>query len=441
MLIQLTKFGGILPIVLDPSFLPDGKSQAALNCRFDQGGLTPYLADASAATPGKSGTKLSIFRYYNLNDGNQYWFTWLTDVDAVTAPLPNDSYSRVFFTESGLFKVTDSTLFKAGGTAYPEQYRWPSPPVPAAAPTISGTPGGSDETLLESKAYVYTYVNIYGAEGPPSDPSNILEMYDGDTINITGMSVAPSDPLYAIVYKNIYRLNQTSAGTAQYQFVDQIAVATSTYTDTKYDAELAEVLPSLEWDGPPTGITGLIALPNGVLAGFVDNLLCLSVPFYPHAWPASWQQATDRPIVAIGAYGTTIVVATKGQPFLVVGSDPSNVVMEKMDVGFACLSKRGLVQAGEAVVYPSAEGLVVIGPTVRQVVTKNILTQDQWLNNYTPSSISAYYWQGKYVAFYTTGTKSAGFMYDLVTGDFIDIDFYATAGFYDKTVGTLFLQE
>ena len=441
MLLQIVKFGGVLPIVVDPSFLPDGKSQAAVDCRFDQSGLTAFLADVLNTTPNRSGTILTIFRYYNLINGNTYWFTWLTDVDAVTAPLPNDSHSRVFYTEAGLFKVTDATLFNQGGTAYPMAFLWPSPPAPTAAPVIAGTPSGSDPTLLETKGYVYTYVNSYGDEGPPSNVSNLLDMYDGDEIDVSNMDTGPTDPLYSIVSKRIYRLNQTSDGTAIYQFVAEIDISQTTYADTFLDAELGEVLPSLEWDGPPSGIEGLIALPNGVLAGFVDNLLCLSVPFYPHAWPASYQKATDKPIVAIGAYGTSIVVTTKGQPYLAVGNDPANMVMEKMDIGFACLSKRGLIQAGEIIAYPSPEGLIVIGPQVRANVTEKIMTQDQWLTTYTPSSISAYYWQGKYVGFYVTGAKKAGFIYDFKTGDWIDLDFFATAGYYDKAVGSLFLQE
>jgi len=440
MLITLNKFGGTMPLILDPAFLPEGKSQQAICCRFDQRGLTPFLDDVLQETSTRSGLKVSIFRYYNTVDGEKYFFTWITDVDAVTAPLANDVYARVYYTEGGLFKVTDSNLFKQGGTVYPMEFRWPSPPAPSSAPMITGTPVGTDPTLEETRAYVYTYVNDYGDEGPPSDPSNLLDIYDGNEVDVFNMDTGPYDPLYGITKKRIYRLNQTSTGTAVYQFVDEIDIAALTYTDTILDADLGEVLPSLEWDGPPSGIQGLIALPNGILAGFVDNLLCLSVPFYPHAWPARYQKPTDRTIVALGAYGSTIVVVTEGQPYLVVGNDPGNMVMEKMDLGFSCVSKRGLIQAGDLIAYPSPEGLVVIGPQVRELVTRALMTRDQWNDNYNPSSISGYYWDGKYVGFYELDGVYSGFIYDFKTGDFDDLDFYASAGYYDKTVGILFLQ-
>ena len=442
MLVTLNKFGGRTPIVLDPAFLPDGKSQDAYDCRFDQHGLTPYFTDAFQETPTRAGTKVTIFRYYNSATGNEFFFTWLTDVDAVTAPLPNDSYIRVFYAEQGVFKVTDKTLFNQGGTDYPMAFKYPSPPAPGTAPVISGTPSGSPPTSEETRAYVYTYVNGYGAEGPPSNASNLLDIFDGNPVSVSNMEAGPTDPngYYNIITKRIYRINQASSGTAEYQFVAEVPVATTTYSDTVLDADLGEVMMSLEWDGPPLGIQGIIALPNGFLAGFVDNILCFSVPYYPHAWPASYQMAVDRKIVALGAYGATVVIVTEGQPYLVVGNDPSNMVMEKMDIGFSCMSKRGLIHVGDIVAYPSPEGLVVIGPQAHDVVTRTILTRDQWINGYNPATISAYYWEGKYIGFYESGSYQGGFIYDFKTGDFLDLDFYATAGYYDKTIGLLFLQ-
>jgi hypothetical protein len=441
MLISLNKFGGIMPIVLDPAALPDGKSQEAEDCRVDQGGLTSYQQDSLDSAPTLTGAIETIFRYYDLNTGGLYFFAWNSDVDAVTAPQPNDIYSRVYYTEGGIFKVTDSTLFNQGGTNYPEAFRYPSPPAPLNACVVAGTPSGSPPTSEETRAYVYTYVNGYGSEGPPSPASNLLDIYDGNLVEITGMDIGPVDPgsLYNILYKNIYRTNQNSTGTAEYQFVDFMAVAAATYSDRIADANLGEVLPSLEWDGPPTGIEGLIALPNGVLAGFTGNTVCFSVPYYPHAWPVSWQQTADRPVVGLGAYGSTVVVLTEGQPYLTVGNDPSNMVMEKMDIGFSCMSKRGIIYTGDLVVYPSPEGLVVVGPQVREVVTQKIMTRDQWILNYNPSTIFAYYWEAKYIGFYTANGYTGAFVYDFKTGEFLDLDVYALAGYYDKTVGLLFL--
>lgn len=437
MLLTIDKWGGLAPRIKDPALLPVNKSQTATNATFDEGGVHPIRRNLFQEL--MSSLTESIFRYYG--DGSPVFFSWLSDVDAIKAPLAGDVYGRVFYTEAGKHRVTDKTLYKAGGTAYPMSSIDPSPPQPAAAPVIAGTPTGTDPTLIETRGYVYTYVNSYGAEGPPSLVSNLLDIYDGDTVNISGMSTAPSSD-YDIVYKRIYRLNQSSGGYSQYQFVDEIAVADTTYADTTLSSALSEVLASTEWDGAPAGMAGLISLPNGVCAGFVGNRLCLSVSGYPHAWPVAYQKVMDYDIVGLGAFGTTVVVLTEGTPYVNVGNDPANTVTERVQ-GFSCLSKVGIVQAGEVVVYPCSDGLMAIGPVNAELITWDIITPDQWYEQYAPATIRGFYWQAKYIGFYRRVvdgvTTLSGFMFDLKTKDLVPLDFYATAGFYDKADGTLYL--
>jgi hypothetical protein len=170
----------------------------------------------------------------------------------------------------------------------------------------------------------------------------------------------------------------------------------------------------------------------------VDNILCRSVPYYPHAWPVSYQKYVDNTIIALGNFGTSIAVLTSGKPYLAVGNDPSNVVMESMDLGYSCMSKRGRVQAGDLVVYPAPEGIVVIGPGVRDILTEG-MSRTEWIKLYNPTTVSAYYWEGYYVGFYQNNGKKAGFMINLKTKDFVDLTFYATAGYTEPGTGNLFL--
>lgn len=506
MLITIDKFGGTVPQVIDPALLPTNKSQQAVNCRTDRGGITALQLDQPVVDQAKDGTLLSIYRY---SDGN--FFTWTSDVDVCAAPNPADAYGRVYYTENGEFRVTDKNLYKSGGSAYPMAYYNPCPPAPATAPTATSTTGTSpvtaliitdrnclesdgtynlnfsggggtgatgtytvvsnlitvvslvgggaytsnpavstqtgdgaisatgvlDSTLQETRGYVYTFVNGYGAEGPPSPVSELVNCYDGDTISISDLATSPG-AIYNITKVRIYRLNQSSSG-SEYQFVTEINIGETSFSDEILDDELGEVLATAEWDSPPLGLQGLIALPNGALAGFVGNLLCFSVPGYPHAWPAGYQKSTDRPIVAIGSFGTTVAVLTSGTPYLAVGNDPSNVVMEAMDLGHACMSKRGRVQAGDLIIYPSPEGLVAIGSGVREVITDGILTRQDWQSKYNPSLLDGYYWEGKYVGFYDNNGVKAGFLFDIKTKDLVDLTFYASAGYRDPGTGVLYL--
>lgn len=317
-----------------------------------------------------------------------------------------------------------------------------------------------DLTLLETRGYIYTFVNGYGEEGPPSFVSNLIDTYDGKAVTLTGMSIpseitpANDDLLgatgldysyYNIQYKRIYRINQLAGGSAQYQFVAEIPANDTNYIDNVLDSSLGEVCPSLEWDQAPIGMKGLIALANGVLAGFIQNAVCFSVPYYPHAWVVAWQKPTTRNIVALGAFGTTVCAVTEGQPYLVVGNHPADAVMEKMDVGLSCMSKRGLIHIGNIIVYPSPEGLIGISAAGIDLLMGDAFITNrsefrQWWLKYNPTTLSGYYWEGKYIGFYMgLDGIGAGFIFDLKTRDMVDLDFYATAGYYDPTEGILYL--
>jgi hypothetical protein len=506
MLIEISKFGGTVPQIIDPALLPSNKSMEAINVRFDRGGVTVLQNDLPVADQVREGILLTIYFY----EGGGF-LTWLSDVDVVESPNPADIWERIYYTEYGEFRVTDKYIYKEGGNIYPMKYYNPCPPAPKVAPSVSATPvkvavtslvinnancvevngtydliftggGGSgasgtytvqssiiiavnlisggiytgnptvstqsgngkilatgvqDQTLMETRGYVYTFVNGYGAEGPPSPVSDLIDVFDGNAVTVGAMDLSPDTATekYNIKFKRIYRLNQSSTG-AEYQFVAEIPITTITYTDTILDADLGEGLQTLEWDAPPLGLQGIISLPNGSLCGFVGNLLCFSVPYYPHAWPASYQRSTDSPIVGLGSFGTTVAVLTSNTPYLAVGSDPSNVVMEEMDMGLAAMSKRGIVQAGDIVVYPSPEGLAAIGSGVREVLTEGILSRQDWQKLYNPGSLDGYYWEGKYIGFYDNNGKKAGFMFDIKTKDLTDLPFYATAGYREP--GTVF---
>jgi hypothetical protein len=477
----------------------------------------PLGVDEVVSTPTKGGDILSIYLYQDL-----YWFSWITDVDTVLTPTPNDSWKRAYFTENGNFRVTDSTVSIMGGTNYPENWYNPSPPAPtlplvcstssitystgsgtvsnqANSNTVIGvgtkfltdfTVGasikmpatGTDQvtaevmqinsdtvmltkssitaahsaasyqiipyvnpTLDNTRYYTYTYVNAYGDEGPPCpNLSNKVEWIDGETVSLSTAETRPGGP-YNLVAVNVYRTNTTASGSSQYQLVYQadISMLGNLPVDDVASAALGEVLQTLEWDGPPSGVTGLIALPNEGLAAYSGNTLLLSVPGYPHAWPVSYQKAMERPIMGLAAWGTTVVVLTTGVPYAVIFTDPSNSVPEKIETGYSCASKRGVVDMGEFWIYPSPEGLVGIGQGMNKLLTESIFTREAWQAAYQPDTINSFMWEGKYIGFYgnvrSHSTSHAGFMFDIKTGDFIDLDFYATAGYRNPATGILYL--
>src|SRR5665811_1003907 len=109
-------------------------------------------------------------------------------------------------------------------------------------------------------------------------------------------------------------------------------MATTSTSDSVADANLGIICPSFingivgsSFDPPPSDMIGLIALPNGIMAGFSGNILCFCEPYKPWAWPVRYRLATVYPIVSLGVYGQTLIVTTNGFPYAVRGVRPDSM--------------------------------------------------------------------------------------------------------------------
>ncbi|NKB96795.1 hypothetical protein HED48_23285 [Ochrobactrum intermedium] len=69
---------------------------------------------------------------------------------------------------------------------------------------------------------------------------------------------------------------------------------------------------------------------------------------------------TDADIVGLGAIGTSLVIATKANPYLATGSSPDTMQMVKLEANLPCVNARGIVDLGFAIAYPSNEGLAAV---------------------------------------------------------------------------------
>jgi len=308
-----------------------------------------------------------------------------------------------------------------------------------------------DASVIESRAYVYTYVSAIGEEGPPSPVSAIVSVGPGEQVNLSAMLTGPGAGSLNLATKRIYRAVTGGNGT-DYLFLVEIALATTTYSDTILDAALGEICPSTYWDPPPTDMAGIVSMPGGILAGFSGNQLCFCEPYTPSAWPTSYRLTTSHPIVALGAFGNSLVVATAGPTYIVTGTTPDSMTMQTLQASGmvaaddprvleACVSKRGLVDLGGTILYPVSSGLVAIDAGGARLVSKELIARDYW-QALVPSSISAYVYNGKYFGFYDTGTVQGGFLFDPHNplDPLTFTDQYATAGFFDKPTGKLYLQ-
>jgi len=249
---------------------------------------------------------------------------------------------------------------------------------------VSYSPNGNITDL--DRSYVYTFVSVFGEEGAPSSPSAVVPVTPAQDVDLTNMDTTFTGN-YNIVKKRIYR---TVVGTSStnFQFVAEINLSVSSFTDGIADENTGEVLPSQNWDIPPADLKGLVAMPGGFLAGFTGKSVRFSVPFQPHAFPIEFETSVFYDIVAIGATGNSLVVATTEFPSILTTIDPSSVTETRLELNQACVSKRGLTDVGNAIVYPSPDGLVMIRGAVARIITDNLYQRIDW-QKINPSTMIA----------------------------------------------------
>lgn len=422
----------------NPRLLGERQAQTALNCDLRSGAIRPWHQTQFVATPSKAsaGTVETIYLF-----ADTYWFNWRADVDVHKGPIAGDTEERTYWTGDGYPKVTNASIATATSD-YPSNHYRLGLPAPASAPilSVSGTITDDDPALEEVRYYVYTYVTAWGEEGPPSPLSAETTWAPGQTVTVSGMDVAPVGA-YNVTKKRIYRSN-AGTSSAVFQYVTEIPVATTSHDDSLEGGSLGEVLPSSDWLQPPEDMHSLTSLPNGIMAGAAANEVLFSEPYQPHAWPSAYRLTTDRDVVGLGSYDTNVVVCTDSNPYLVTGSDPESMSMTLLNINQGCVSKRGIVGIGSyGVLYPSADGLVLVSSEGAQIITERLMTPREW-QAYKPESIHAYNMGGLYVAFYDTGTEQGGFIFDPLNQADIGltfIDTHATAGFAAPSRDSLYL--
>lgn len=301
-----------------------------------------------------------------------------------------------------------------------------------------------DDGDIGSRFYVYTYVSAVGEEGPPSPPSaRIDHPFDGKPVNVSGWAVdASASESRNIDRIRIYRTATSSSAGSGFLFVGELPISTTDWVDNINTSDLAEPLPSTTWFPPPQGMKGLTLLSSGIGVGFLNNELIPSEPFLLHAYPEEYRLTMDHPIVGIGGFDTSIVVATEGAPYLVTGWDPQSYQCRKLPLNEACVSKGSVVSFGYGVVYASNAGLVLVGPGGARVVSADVIVPEEWRAGFFPATIQGFEWRGLYVGFYDGGFGSRrGFVFDprSPASGFIQLDRHYVTGYRDTLEDVLYL--
>lgn len=414
--LKLMTHGGYVPRVA-PHLLQDNEAQRAVNTKLYAGDLRSWYKP-KPVTPlfGLPAGANTIYKGKD-EDGDALWISWTDDVDVVRNPITDDSNPMsIYYTGNGTPKKTNSDLVGTTQGASPADYLNMGVAAPGTAPTVTRVgSGGSPET----RVYVYTHVQEFGGieeESAPSPVSAEVLCGTGDTVTVNAF-VTPPTSHYNITKRRIYR-SVTGSATTTFLFVAEIATATTSFSDNVAASALGEELRTLNWEEPPSDLTGLVAHPNGFLVGFVGQELCFSEVNAPHAWPSGYRLSLNLPIVGIAVFGTSIAVMTSGFPNIVTGLTPDSMSPEKLTDLEPCVSKRSIASDKVGVMYASQNGICVIGPGVNGLATENIMLRDDF-GKFNPGTLRSAVFAGKYFGFYDNGTafiKNGGFILDRTLG-------------------------
>lgn len=304
-----------------------------------------------------------------------------------------------------------------------------------AVTTLGAQQDAAVVPVIDTRFYIATYVTDWGEESAPSPVSAMLEVDQNDQVLIT---VAPPPPSFNYITKcRLYRSNVGSE-TAAFQFCYEGSIAPGTpmtHTDSAAPAELGEVCPSLTWLQPETTMSGLVGLPNGIMAGHFGNTVAFSEPFVPYAWPQEYQLTVESTVVGLGVFGQTLFVGTTGSPYFISGADSASMSAIKLDSSQACVSRRSIVALEGGVIYASPDGLCLANESGVKLITRGMWSHKDW-QALQPKTMFASSHEGAYVFATNNGTRVFIFGDGKLTEVLLD-EFGVSALYSDKSTGAL----
>jgi hypothetical protein len=401
--IRVERFLGIAPKIA-AHLLANSQAQTARNTKLWSQGLRPVNGMSLGPVLSKlTGDIQTLFRY----KANTDWLCWTQDVNAVLGPVNNDTLEKLYFTGTDKPRVTTNVLYDDGtpGTSVPPASWILGIPAPTSAPVATDSAVG---VVTGDLLYVFTFVRKYSdnwvEESAPSPVSNKLSALTNRQTSVTLPNGAITTGDYGITHKRLYR----STSGSNYFLVAEVAIGTSPTTDNVAVASLGDAIETIDYLPPPDGMKGMITLPNGVLAGFMDNVVYLSDPYRPHAYPQRNQYAVHRPIIGLGNVGTTVVVITQGQVEIGRGVDPAAYSFVKRPGIFPCTSKRSIASTDVGVLWSTPRGMALCDGIQVLVATAEFLTKEEWTRDFYPDTIHGVVHAGRYYGWFQTGTDDGG---------------------------------
>lgn len=349
----------------------------------------------------------------------KYVYTWITPWGEES--IPSDPSDAIYVREGQTITVSSLPTAKPSGNNFVRGFRLYRTVVSSS----QGTQYFLLKTIFFSNALTFASRAANVATVTFQHPHNLAV---GNKIKITGtafggtpdtsfnvtdgtVSTVPNK--YTITYTSAgsdKANTATSAGTLFWDITEPGKTTyryyeSSTFTDDFKVSGLIFTLDTLYADKPDAAMQGLTMAHNNIMVGFVQNEVCFSDPGRPWSWPLRYRIVVEHKIVAVAAVGGAIYVLTTDYPYRIYGDTPDVMAATRFDIPMPCTSKRGVVNMGYGVVYPTYGGIALIASDTGAIlVTKSIHDRDTWVEACDPSTVVAEFYNGKYFMSHSTGS-------------------------------------
>lgn len=443
--LNLSTFQGLIPRVPATS-LPANAAVVASNIDFSSGQLQSLKADFKLSD-------MAIAARTVFSEDGLRFYAWPDDVDAVPSPLQaGAAHDLLYYTNGSDFRVTYLSLATLNGAPPATSFKVgvPAPTVAPAITVVHPTPPAAGtasvdalpadtyasrlvaaqaalnaantaavKTTTETRAYAYTYANVFNEEGPPSPAATVdvkaqtvngVTTYSTVTVQVT-FDGAPDH--VAINAARLYR----AGSSADYLFVTQVSGGAGKvqYVDNVLSSVLNEPLANIDAYPPDPALRGLMNVGNGILAAWKGRELWFSDAYRPWSWPPSYMKTVKHSIVSALPNATGAIVTTVGKPSLFSGTSPDAMTEIPLSIDQPGVSKWAICALNGSAVYASKDGIVgVAGGQADLSMSLRFFTRKEWRARYGAAlgTMQFSYYDGRLLVFSRSGAFTA-FMVEL----------------------------
>lgn len=335
--------------------------------------------------------------------------------DFMLSPVVDDSDNRLYFLFNGLLQFyrdtdvptghpTNLILGKAVGVVAPATN------VDGGNATYGLTAVNDPSAHIPDSPrnyetnFVYTYVNRFGEEGPPSLPSNSIQVSPGEAVRLVGMGRELLNPdtvglrIYVLIEGEYLRTGFPSATVEDIPnlTVTNASVPVSLLVSASRNSA-RDVLISLDWDPPPAGLTQFIALDHGMAVATDGHTLYFNEPYFMHAWPLRYRRKVEDDIKRLAKIRGGFVAITDRGARLFVGTHPQNIVEVPFQFNHPIGDPYSSTEYETGVIYATHEGLAFVSTSSSIIITDGWIDRDIWLQMVDIQNFKSEYYEGHIV--------------------------------------------